>query len=1167
MLPGEKINDVEYISEMGAYVVVGNFTSIQGQPRNKVAFLDEDFNLLPNDLIPAGTFQVSSYFPAINSVAYAKKRRVFLNGDLIYHYIVLGGDFQCFDQNDINNRNLMFFVFQGPSLTPSSTFNLVSHDYIIYYHEVLDLEFFSDTLHVAGDIDGYGIGSTIYDKDYGLFKLRPDLSGLLQPLHPPQTSALNVTTSILRHNNKYYIGNGTLESNNPKEFNSNWVQNTNFSTFNGASADPNVVELFSLNDSTIGHIYRGGGAGGEYLRLNSTTGFYPQQNVCTWNNNFPLTYGVDSYNQDMFSFEESFNNTGPRLMRRRLAGANFGLNSSLTFSTVKTIQIGKSSTIPMDLKENLIIAKNRLILSHDKISSVDGTPRQNVAIFCLEPKNPKPFSQADTTVCFGDTNVYTIPVADYSEGFIWRYSGQGAKYRIAGTSQVFQPLDSVSVNLLSGNANSIEIAFGPTTTAGTLSVQPFNTCNNSTDYLFARERTIDLVIPQLPHIEMADSMAFTCIVDTLDLYINSTTPNVTFDWEWNGFLQNINNDSIQLVSDNFIGATTYYGIVKEPIEGCQSIDSTHVYLNDSTPDISQSDIIQTPNPFGCSDNVVTVDLPYNGSATQWQIAADSANLLSSPLQLFSTDTIAVTAVVTDTLNGCSSLQQYEIQLATEVLDGLVNGIAVQTGVIMDILDCNNPTITLNAAPSSPNGTANWIVDGNNIGSTLNLSEADTVGMSNNVQVYILETYNNASGCTKIENVIVQFNFEKPFIVQESDNSLNCSQNSVELIHTPTFGASQQGWLINNTNTLNDTLVVSQVGQYVYEVIGTNGCASYDTIEINQSNGLFLDLLEDTLVCPGENISLNVSSVNNNDPTTFTWSNGTTGSTAQATGGQDAFLAVEATTTTGCVGRDTVLINITPPVEVEFTNTSTCSSGAISITNILGGAGNFSFAIDNGPWQNETFFDSLNFGNYLISVQDDLGCLYNFNHTLGSTAESPDINFLASTYNGEGDTLAIVNISTFAGFDSLNWILPIESNVFSESDSMVIVSLPNKGWYDIELKGYIDTCSYGMTKSIYFGGTGIVYDSSGDNAGIQNINLYPNPTNGQFTLTFEMSVAQNYSVVVTNMNGQPIPSMTQNGSGDDIELNFIFPIGTPNGSYKIHIIADFDANHRTIILNN
>ena len=114
------------------------------------------------------------------------------------------------------------------------------------------------------------------------------------------------------------------------------------------------------------------------------------------------------------------------------------------------------------------------------------------------------------------------------------YSGSGAKYRIAGTAAVFEPLTSEIVDAVSGN--SIEIQFGVGTTAGLLSVQPYATCNTTTDYLFADTVSINLNVASLPDLVLTvDSMAFTCVLDSFTIYAQSTTPSITWDWSYGGY--------------------------------------------------------------------------------------------------------------------------------------------------------------------------------------------------------------------------------------------------------------------------------------------------------------------------------------------------------------------------------------------------------------------------------------------------------------------------------------------------------------------------------------------------------------------------------------------------------------------------------------------------------
>ena len=79
--------------------------------------------------------------------------------------------------------------------------------------------------------------------------------------------------------------------------------------------------------------------------------------------------------------------------------------------------------------------------------------------------------------------------------------------------------------------------------------------------------------------------------------------------------------------------------------------------------------------------------------------------------------------------------------------------------------------------------------------------------------------------------------------------------------------------------------------------------------------------------------------------------------------------------------------------------------------------------DGTTWQDSTNFPSLAFGTYSIFVQDDLGCIYDTTQLLDGTASSVEMNFVASTYNEEGDTIVLVNVTDFTGLDSISWTLP------------------------------------------------------------------------------------------------------------------------------------------------
>ena len=116
-----------------------------------------------------------------------------------------------------------------------------------------------------------------------------------------------------------------------------------------------------------------------------------------------------------------------------------------------------------------------------------------------------------------------------------------------------------------------------------------------------------------------------------------------------------------------------------------------------------------------------------------------------------------------------------------------------------------------------------------------------------------------------------------------------------------------------------------------------------------------------------------------------------------------------------------------------------------------------------------------------------------------------------------------------------------ASVHSETDSMIVLSILDGGWFDVTLIGYQDTCAYSFSKPVYFGGEAPIFINNYDTTGIQNVSISPNPTMERFTVQVEFGIAQNYSILVTNMNGQPVLGMSFSGVGELVSEDFNFPV--------------------------
>jgi hypothetical protein len=567
---------------------------------------------------------------------------------------------------------------------------------------------------------------------------------------------------------------------------------------------------------------------------------------------------------------------------------------------------------------------------------------------------------------------------------------------------------------------------------------------------------------------------------------------------------------------------------------------------------------------------MTLSSNQAGYLITWEDQANPNVFYSDPYTIYTAPSSNFNIHGTQLSNGCSTQAAYAgITLNTQSADPILVG---HPNFIFDLVDdslsCANPLLSLQCDVSpaySGVATAQWSINGTDM---LNLTTADSLAMdASNLKYYTIVTTHNTSQCVDSTQIIVRFDFSQPTYSAHGDQTINCSQSEVLLDHILS-GTALEGWLDpSGQQTLSNTLLATSTGEYYYQIQGDNGCLSIDTVQVTQSLDLLLDMPTDTLVCPDQVVVIAPSVIGNTETPSFVWSTGSTSPSESATEGIHSELFVTVTTPSGCSGSDTTTISITDSIEAIITPFVGCTDGSLEVTSITGGEGSYQYALDGSTWQNSTNFSGLAFGNYTISIQDDLGCIYEFDQTLDATASSIEMQFTASTYNEEGDTIVLVNITDFTGLDSIFWVLPVNANVSFENDSMVILSMDMNGWYDIELIGYLGSnCEYSYTAPVYFGAEAPDFDSAHTSNGIQSFVISPNPTTGSFEVDLEFGTAQNYSIIVTNSLGQPIGGMDASAVGTIVNHSFQFPVGTPAGSYRIHVIADYDAQQKMIILN-
>lgn len=1194
---GGEVFDAVYVPQLDKYLLVGSFTSINGQARNKHAFLTNNGQLDPT---------VITTITAISGNIHA--------AGVSGNNIILGGNFTI---TDVSMREgFAKYTFTG-STTIAPVFTLNSWNMNCCGLVIWDFEpTFSNSFTMVGDFTYIQNSSGTLITRNGLAEI--SVFGTIsnkfnnQNQYPIQSSTflpIHYGAKVTFMDNNYYCtGYGT----GGEKFNNTGVHQLSYSFSGPVALSRNFV---NLNDSIVIADNQYDGNSGQRLMSkpllkNSNTNSVIIQ-IPTCSSVYDRNFGSVTHNGNIFQVKSNLTST-PSLIKLIKFSATHAYTSVgnlfLNLNPLNCLPVnisGLANDFNPENSQTLFKAHKRLFVSDTKITGTTSLISQGLLQYCLEPENPKPFLtnqtiasidingqltgedllyNPDSVLCPGQIKHYEIPASIGASGYKWKYTGTGLKYSFsqpfAGAPVSFFNTLNDSILSLATNANQIWIYVDANYSNGQFSVTPYDTCNFASQYLWAKTKVINFSNLPLPNIQVADSLFFTCASDSILLQASSTTANVSYTWNYqNNIISNSPNHTI-FGSTNppnpSLTIGNYIIRVKENSTGCISLDT--VVVKDTFV-VEPITIANFPSLFFCSTDSMILNAIAPNSTLSWFIANDTFNILSNPLTIYDTSFLQFTAKGIHNVSSCVTYQNFDLFpfIDQDPISGKLSSHPNYPGdIIIDTISCLNSLINAVCVPdpSNPNAgisSAQWIINGSNAGNTLNLTPADSMGMNLlQTKVYSFQTENGYNGCLDTFNAVVLFQLEKPFVdIYLGPSTTNCSFDTLTLSHPPTLGTTlSQGWLNGNTNTLLLDTLVQNSGTFVFEVIdNSNGCVNYDTVVVSQTLEMVLLGTPDTLVCPDLPFSVTVQPQNVFDPVIYNWSNGSTTNSSTGIGGVDTLLTVTGTSSAGCVGLDTVLISISEPIVASFQGFTQCGSpnGSIQVLTTVGGTGDYSYSMDN-----VNFTDSTNFGNlpmdstYTFFIQDSIGCVYDFQTTLDATAQSPSMDFLMQTYNVVDDTIVAVNISAFQGFDSIAWFLPSSFDVLSVDDSMLVFHVSDTGNFEITMVGYQDTCAFEFSKFLRVDFFKPEFSDLTDTLGITSFLLSPNPTTGTFGVDVSFGKIQNFSIVVLTNLGQTIPGMSYSGNGNAINLPLTFPLGIAPGNYRVRVICEYDTHQQSIV---
>ncbi|HET6224779.1 MAG TPA: T9SS type A sorting domain-containing protein [Bacteroidia bacterium] len=752
-----------------------------------------------------------------------------------------------------------------------------------------------------------------------------------------------------------------------------------------------------------------------------------------------------------------------------------------------------------------------------------------IAAYCLMPGNVD-FINPNSFPCSNTEIAYEVNAIEPNLKYVWSSTVPGA---------VIKP-----------NGNKAIITFPYNKLESSVDVKIINDCGMTVN------ASTPIIITRSPNASIATSQVnlLTCSQKSLTFTGGSSESGSNFLWTYpDGSTSTTKNITISQPG-------TYQLQVSSNVTGCVGKTSITTQLDTITPKIKNglAYTITSCNPYevkvtGLSDTVTDKIVWYDNGIQK-----------SNPVVFVNTGSYI--EEVTRERNGCVTKAIVKVTSNTPQPTIIPPSTATKDAngnVIVDTLTCVKSNVLMNFTSN----VANYKIDIKRP-SPFN----DTVANNSTVTsagFYTIHIQDLTSLC-KGNPMLVEIKSDKrlPQIeVPSTVPSLNCSYSEVKLEGKSATPGVQLVWTGAGNFSSSNPATVNQPGEYILTVTdGTNGCTKKDTVNVIKQNILALNGQKDTLICIGSEIELTTKPVGGTPSFTYSWS---------SVAGNNASIKVKPVNTTtysvtvidaaNCVGKDTIVVKVPAAIRDSTITYAPCDpasvNGQIQVF-ASGGIPPYSYSKDNGlTYQSSQIFANLAFGNYKLSVKDSLGCTHAFSKSITAQSQKPTSDFIINTTMMAKDTFVVVDISNPRP-DTIIWKFPASVKVINTNFYAPIIVSADTGEVEVVMGTHFGTCVNNLTKKIKFIKKDTTISPTKGN-GIEELNIFPNPNTGEFTVEVKLFKKQRLAIYVFDAKGveqirvvEPVVDYSSN--------NIVLPLKTP-GTYVLKVIAEFDSKAKAIVV--
>ncbi|WP_163400421.1 T9SS type A sorting domain-containing protein [Flavobacterium fluviatile] len=356
------------------------------------------------------------------------------------------------------------------------------------------------------------------------------------------------------------------------------------------------------------------------------------------------------------------------------------------------------------------------------------------------------------------------------------------------------------------------------------------------------------------------------------------------------------------------------------------------------------------------------------------------------------------------------------------------------------------------------------------------------------------------------------------------------------------------------------------GNYSVVVSDSHGCTITKTITLTAP--VHLDASANTKIPTcygGSDATITVTPIAGIAPYTYLWNTGEKTNTLSNAPAGD--YSVSITDSKGCViSRNYTIVD--PPKDVINLgdDVTLCWEQTLTINAAINDdQATYKWKSDKGFSSNNAMITVSEPANYTVTVTNKLGCEATDTIQIFSQNTAISAEFAVSSQVFQNEKIVIVDISNPAA-DEIEWILPAKANVITKNKDYAEISFSEAGTYDVTLNTKKGNCTAFQTKQILV--TEGEYEGNPDDEPINekkfDLKIYPNPSQGIFTVDVTLDKVMPANVKVYNLNNNLLID-SKTGDGKD---NYLFNFnlgGLPPGLYFVLFESQQGSKLRKIII--